>query len=194
MLAQEAAAIPPGSEKLLFLPHLSGRNTPESIPTCAARSWGSHGAMASRTWVRARHGEHRLRYAFYLRAVREIAPNYDARHAINIAAGPAAPCSGDQGRCARHRLPLPGARGVRETLGSAIIAGHAVGLFPDIAETARKFAGKVVAKTSRDPRSPPPSPLCGRLYRCAGNAFAASFARMSRTLSLPEMTGWEGRQ
>jgi xylulokinase len=148
--AEEAAAIPPGSEGLIFLPHLSGRNTPVDPDM--------RGAFLGLTW---RHGKaHMARailesiayeYAFYLRAVRAIAPGYDPAQATNIGGG---------ARSALMRQIKADALGIdyvtlqREefgTLGAAIVAGHAVGLFGDLAGTARRFTGPPVARTRAQP-------------------------------------------
>lgn len=139
-LAGAAADLPPGAEKLVFVPHLSGRNTPNDPDM--------RGAFLGLTW---RHGKaHMVRaimesiayeYAFYLRAVRAIAPDYDPSFAINIGGG---------ARSAVLRQIKADALGLdyriqsREefgTLGAAIVAGHAAGLFPDLRKTARAFAG-----------------------------------------------------
>src|SRR5690606_1077180 len=90
-------------------------------------------------------------YAFYLRAVREIAPDYDPSYAINIAGGARSPLLR---QIKADALGIDYRSLEREefgTLGSAIIAGHAVGLFPDLAETARQFAGKPVSETRSRP-------------------------------------------
>ncbi|PZX12194.1 xylulokinase [Palleronia aestuarii] len=138
-LSREAGSVPPGSEKLIFLPHLSGRNTPND-PTM-------RGAFFGLTW---KHGKAHLvraimegvayEYAIYLRAVREIAPGYDPKIALNIGGG----ARSDLFRQIKaDALGMDYARLPREefgTLGAAIVAGHAVGLFPDIRATAKAFA------------------------------------------------------
>ena len=136
-----AAEVPPGSEQLIFLPHLSGRNTPNDPDM--------RGAFLGLTW---RHGKaHMVRavmesiayeYAFYLRAVREIAPGYDPSFAVNIGGGAR---SAELRQIKANALGLDYSvqdRNEFGTLGAAIVAGHAVGMFPDLRETARRFAGK----------------------------------------------------
>lgn len=141
-LAEAAGAVAPGAERLIFLPHLSGRNTPNDPEM--------RGAFLGLTWrhekphmVRAIMESIAYEYAFYLRAVREIAPGYNPSFAVNIGGG---------ARSAVLRQIKADALGLdyrcldREefgTLGSAIVAGHAVGLFPDLRATARAFAGEV---------------------------------------------------
>lgn len=180
-LAGEAAAISPGAEKLIFLPHLSGRNTPNDPDM--------RGAFLGLTW---RHGKpHMVRaimesiayeYAFYLRAVREIAPGYDARHAINIAGGARSPLL----RQIKADVLGIGYRMLEReefgTLGSAIIAGHAVGLFPDLAETARRFAGKPVGETIPRPEMTKAYAAYVDAYIDALTTLSPLFSRMNRTL------------
>lgn len=180
--AEEAAAIPAGSEKLIFLPHLSGRNTPIDPDM--------RGAFLGLTW---RHGKpHMVRaimesiayeYAFYMRAVRDIAPGYDPRHAINIAGGARSPLlrqiKADVLGIDYHSL----AREEFGTLGSAIVAGHAVGLFDDLAETARRFAGSAVAQTRTRPEITRAYAPYVETYIDALATLSPFFARMSRTLS-----------
>lgn len=180
-LAKAAAAIPPGAEKLLFLPHLSGRNTPNDPDM--------RGAFLGLTW---RHGKpHMVRaimesiayeYALYLRAVREIAPHYDARHAINIAGGARSPL------LRQIKADVLGIdyyvleRDELGTLGAAIVAGHAVGLFPDLAETARRFAGKPAGRTPARPEMTRAYAPYVDAYGDALATLAPLFARMNQRL------------
>ncbi len=148
-LTAAAAEVPPGSEQLIFLPHLSGRNTPNDPDM--------RGAFLGLTW---RHGKaHMVRavmesiayeYAFYLRAVREIAPGYDPSFAVNIGGGAR---SAELRQIKANALGLDYSvqdRNEFGTLGAAIVAGHAVGMFPDLRETARRFAGKPQRVTVAD--------------------------------------------
>ena len=180
-LADEAATIPPGSERLIFLPHLSGRNTPVDPDM--------RGAFLGLTW---RHGKpHMVRaimesiayeYAFYMRAVREIAPGYDPRYAINIAGGARSPLL-RQIKADALGIDYRGLE--REefgTLGSAIIAGHAVGLFPDLAETARRFAGEPVSETKARPDVTAAYAPYVDTYIDALTTLSPFFARMNRNL------------
>ena len=183
-LAEEAATIPPGAEKLIFLPHLSGRNTPIDADM--------RGAFLGLTW---RHGKpHMVRaimesiayeYAFYLRAVREIAPGYDPRHAINIGGGARSPVfrqiKADTLGIDYHTLQ----REEFGTLGSAIVAGHAVGLFPDLAETARRFAGGAHAIARARPEVTAAYAPYVDAYIDALATVSPFFARLNRADSRP---------
>ena len=89
-------------------------------------------------------------YAFYLRAVREIAPGYDPSFAVNIGGGAR---SAELRQIKANALGLDYSvqdRNEFGTLGAAIVAGHAVGMFPDLRETARRFAGKPQRVTVAD--------------------------------------------
>ena len=180
-LAEAAATIPPGAEKLIFLPHLSGRNTPNDPDM--------RGAFLGLTWrhrkahmIRAIMESIAYEYAFYLRAVREIAPGYDPRFAVNIGGG---------ARSAVLRQIKADALGLdyrtpdREefgTLGAAIVAGHAVGLFPDLRATARRFAGEArPAATSRPDVTAAYAPYVDS-YIDAMETLSPLFARMNRRL------------
>lgn len=181
-LAAAAADSPPGAEKLIFLPHLSGRNTPNDPDM--------RGAFLGLTW---RHGKgHMVRsimesiafeYAFYLRAVREIAPGYDPTFAVNIGGGARSPVLR---QIKADALGLDYHTQNREefgTLGAAIIAGHAVGLFPDLRETARRFAGpSKLAATARAEVTRAYAPYIDS-YIDAMETLSPLFARMSRRLS-----------
>jgi len=140
-LTEMAAQISPGAEKLLFLPHLSGRNTPNDP--------NLRGAFLGLTW---RHGKaHMVRaimesiayeYAFYLRAVRDLAPDYDPKFALNIGGGAR---SKVWQQIKADVLGLNYHSHNREefgTIGAAIIAGYACGLFTDLAATAKLFSGE----------------------------------------------------
>jgi xylulokinase len=148
------------------------------------------GAFLGLTW---RHGKpHMVRaimesiayeYAFYLRAVREIAPDYDPHHAINIAGGARSPLLR---QIKADTLGIDYRTLQREefgTLGSAIVAGHAVGLFPDMAETARRFAGSPVAETKARPEATAAYASYVDAYIDALATLSPLFARMSRRLA-----------
>ncbi|PTE20992.1 xylulose kinase [Cereibacter changlensis JA139] len=181
-LAAAAAEIPPGAEKLLFLPHLSGRNTPNDP--------NMRGAFLGLTW---RHGKaHMVRaimesiayeYAFYLRAVRQIAPGYDPKFAINIGGG---------AKSALLRQIKADALGLDYhtqdraefgTLGAAIVAGHAVGLFPDLRETARRFAGVSQPATATRPAATAAYAPYVDSYIDAMETLSPLFTRLGRRLA-----------
>ncbi len=181
-LAQAASEIEAGSEKLIFLPHLSGRNTPNDPDM--------RGAFLGLTW---RHGKpHMVRaimesiayeYAFYLDAVREIAPGYQPKFAINIGGGAR---SEVLRQIKADTLGLDYRTLSREefgTLGAAIVAGHAVGLFPDISETARRFAGEPTQSIRSRPGLTERYTPYVAAYIDAMETLSPLFSRFSRQLS-----------
>ncbi|WP_309085657.1 FGGY family carbohydrate kinase [Chelativorans sp.] len=141
VLGEFAATVAPGSEKLVFIPHLGGRNTPNDTDM--------RGAFIGLTWAHRKPHLYRAilesigyEYALYLQAVRTIAPQTPPKEVISIGGG------------ARSRvfkqikadiLGLPYSSLDREeygTLGAAIVAGKAAGLFPDMAATAKRFVNR----------------------------------------------------
>ncbi|WP_176559321.1 xylulokinase [Rubellimicrobium roseum] len=184
-LAKAAGEIPPGSEKLIFLPHLSGRNTPNDPDM--------RGAFLGLTWrhekphmVRAIMESIAYEYALYLRAVREIAPGYDPKFAVNIGGGARsevlrqikADALGLEYRCMD--------REEFGTLGAAIVAGHAVGLFPDLPGTARRFAGETRPVAQARPERTRAYEAYVDAYIDALQSLSPFFSRMSS--SLPDAT------
>ncbi|MDQ0395551.1 FGGY-family carbohydrate kinase [Labrys monachus] len=165
-LAALAETAPPGSDRLVFLPHLGGRNTPNNTDM--------RGAFVGLTW---KHGKaHMVRaimesigyeYALYLRSVRTLAPDLEPTRVFGIGGGARSQAFRqikadilglDYGRLDRDEFG---------TLGSAIVAGKAVGLFDDIAATARRFVKTDGALTH-------PSPGNAALY----GEYAAFYARL----------------
>lgn len=181
-LATAAGQIEPGAEKLIFLPHLSGRNTPNDPDM--------RGAFLGLTWrhekphmVRAIMESIAYEYALYLRAVREIAPDFHPKHAVNIGGGAK---SKVLRQIKADALGLDYHRMDREefgTLGAAIVAGHAVGLFSDLAETARRFAGETRLVASARPEITARYAPSIDAYIDALETLSPLFARLGRTLN-----------
>ncbi len=156
VLDRLAAALPPGSGGTLFLPHLQGRVLP---PDAKLRglwtgfTWGHSRAHLYRAMLESVAYE----YAYYLRIEQELHPELRCREVRAIGGGAA---SGLWNQIKSDVLDIPYARVNRAevgTWGSAMIAGAAVGIFPDLRATARSHAalGDLVA----------PRPDQHRLYR-----------------------------
>jgi len=134
-LAAEAASIKPGADGLFFSPHLGGRICP-SEPTMRGAwlgfSWGHTRAHFFRAILESVAFE----YAYYLGILRDLIPNFNVSEARVIGGG-AQSMAWNQikadvlGVC-YQRLK----RAEFATWGAALIAGHGVGLFPNLAETA----------------------------------------------------------
>ncbi len=133
-----AAEVPPGSEKLIFQPHLGGRVCPSD-----ANTRGLYGGL---NWV---HGTGHL-----YRAMRE-GVGYEDASSLDIVRGRLPDLNFRETRVigggARSKLwnqikadilGVPYVNLNREqfgVLGSAILAGYAVGVFEDLASTAERF-------------------------------------------------------
>lgn len=138
LLDAAAESIPPGSEGVIFSPHFGGRWCPFQP--------NIRGHWLGLTWKHTRAHLYRallesIAYEFrtYLEIVREMHPSVPINHVIVIGGGAKsklwnqikADVTGiNHTTCNRSDFP---------PLGSAIIAGHAVGLFPDMAKTAKEF-------------------------------------------------------
>jgi xylulokinase len=127
-----------GANRLLFLPHLSGRVCPGDPNTrglFVGLSWSHTKAHLYRAMLEAIGYE----YAFYLRIARGLLPELDARETRVIGGGAR---SRLHNQIKADILGVPYVNLSREefsTLGSAILAGYAVGVFDDLAATARRF-------------------------------------------------------
>jgi xylulokinase len=98
--------------------------------------------------IRSHHGKG---YALYLKAVEAIAPEVKPSEVISIGGGARSPVF-KQIKADILGLPYRGLdREEFGTLGAALVAGHAVGFFPDIAAAARKFS-----KAEGEPIRPDP--------------------------------------
>ncbi len=139
LLDAQAAALPPGAEGLLFIPHLVGRACP-SDPAV-------RGAWLGFTWTHEKPHLYRalleaIAYDFAqaLAVVREYFPEVIFKE-VRVIGGGANSELWNQIKA--DVLGLPYVRLQREdvsALGCAIMAGHAVGIYPDMAATARQFA------------------------------------------------------
>jgi xylulokinase len=184
LLDRLAAAIPPGSDGLFFLPHLQGRVCPSDADV--------RGLWLGFTWAHRQPHFYRAmleavayEYAYYLGIERALLPEAQFVEARVIGGG------------ARSRLwnqiksdvlGLPYVRLNREefpVLGSAIVAGYAVGVFDDLKATARRF----VETTDRiEPRSER-----HRFYRSYVEQYIALLSEMTpvyrRQATLPRSPG-----
>jgi xylulokinase len=148
LLDDQAAEVPPGAQGLLFIPHLLGRVCP-SDPAV-------RGAWLGFTWTHQKAHFYRALlesiaydYAQTLDVMREYCPDVIFRQ-VSVIGGGANSNLWNQIKADVLGLPyvrLPQAD--RAMLGCAIMAGYAVGLYPDMAETARQFArpmGRIEAR------------------------------------------------
>ena len=149
-LGRMAEKAPPGAGKLLFLPHLGGRVCPNNATVRGAimgLSWGHTKNHIFRAILEGIGYE----YAYYLKACRDLMPEFRPKRIVGIGGG------------ARSRifkqikadiLGVPYMSLDREecgTLGAALVAGHAAGLFSDMAATAESFTRPTGEAVSPDP-------------------------------------------
>ncbi len=148
LLDQTAASVPAGSESLLFLPHLGGRVCP-SQPELRGLWWGFTWSHTKPHLYRAMLEAVAYEYALYLSIERSLLPDLEFKEARVIGGGAASKL---WNQIKADVLGIPYVQLNREefaVLGSAILAGYAVGVFTDLRETAHRF----VHPTSRvDPR------------------------------------------
>jgi xylulokinase len=138
-LERAAESVPPGSEGLVFSPHFGGRICPNQ-PSI-------RGFWLGLTWKHTRAHLYRsilesiaFEYAVYLGVARSLFPELALRRMIVVGGGAK---SALWTQIKADVLGVPHATCANRSdfapLGSAVIAGHAVGLFPDMAETVKRF-------------------------------------------------------
>jgi xylulokinase len=135
-LGRMAEKAPPGSEKLLFLPHLGGRVCPNN--------GNMRGAFVGLNWIHKKSHLYRAimegvgyEYRAYLKGVEALMPGFGASQIIGIGGGARSQVFK---QIKADILGVPYRTLDREefgTLGSALVAGKAVGLFDDLAASAR---------------------------------------------------------
>jgi xylulokinase len=141
LLDELAQQVPPGSEGLFFVPHLAGRACPEDPAV--------RGMWLGFTWTHTRAHFYRALlegiaydYADTLARIRAFFPDM-AFGRVRVIGGGGSSAFWNQLKA--DVLGQPYARLEREdmsALGSAIVAGRAVGLFDDMVATAHRFAGE----------------------------------------------------
>ena len=136
-MAAAAESVPPGAEGLFFSPHLGGRICPAAPDMRGAWvgfSWGHTQAHFFRAILESVAYE----YAFYLDILRGLLPELALVEARAVGGGAR---SAVWNQIKADVLGVPYQRLSRAefgTWGSAMIAGKAVGLFDDLAETAAR--------------------------------------------------------
>jgi xylulokinase len=132
-----AEAVPPGADGLFFSPHLGGRICPAEPAMRGAWtgfSWGHTQAHFMRAVLESVAFE----YDYYLRILRGLLPDLELTEARVIGGG-ARSRVWNQLKADVLDVPFQTLqRAEFATWGCALIAGHAVGLFPDLAETATR--------------------------------------------------------
>lgn len=138
ILNRKAGDIPPGSEGLLFIPHLGGRVCPYN-PYVKGSWFGFSWKHTRPHFYRAILEGIACEYAYYFSVLKKLFPGISFEDVRVIGGGAR---SSLWNRIKSDVLNLSYFRVNREelaVLGSAIIGGYAVGLFSDLAETSQKF-------------------------------------------------------
>jgi xylulokinase len=136
-LAEEAAAIAPGAEGLFFSPHLGGRICPADPGRRGAFhgfSWG-HGRAH---FLRAILESIAFEYAGYIEIIEALTPHIGRVEARVVGGGARSAVWNRIKADVLNVAYRPLARADLATWGAAIVAGHGVGLIPDMAEVAAR--------------------------------------------------------
>jgi xylulokinase len=138
-----AADVPPGSEGLLFLPHLGGRvcpNDPSLRGSWTGFSWSHRPTHFYRSMLEGIAYE----YAHYLRIERQLFPEADFS-VVRVIGGGAPSRVWNQIKSDVLGLPYVQLQQQECTvLGAAILAGRAAGVFEDVKTAARAFNNPTV--------------------------------------------------
>jgi xylulokinase len=138
-LAAEADAVPPGADGLLFSPHLGGRICPADPDRRGAWqgfSWGHTRAHFFRSILESVAFE----YASYLAILEAMLPEFERGEVRAVGGGARSPFWNQMKADVLGMPYRPLSRTDIATWGVAMVAGHGVGLVPDLAETARAAA------------------------------------------------------
>jgi xylulokinase len=134
-----ASTAPPGSDGLLFSPHLGGRicpATPEMRGAWRGFSWGHSQAHFARSVLEGVAYE----YAYYLSILRELIPDLNLVEA-RVVGGGARSAVWNQIKADVMGVSYQPLKGNEfGSWGSAMIAGKAAGIFGDLAEVAYEHA------------------------------------------------------
>lgn len=138
VLDEKASMLPPGSEKLFFIPHLGGQACP--IRTNVKGMWMGF------TWTHRREHFYRavleaIAYDQYV-AFQSLQATYPEAQVSEIVVYGGGSRSSLWNQIKADVMGVPYVSLDREDLsawGAAILAGHGVGIFDDIAETAERF-------------------------------------------------------
>jgi xylulokinase len=166
-----AESIPPGAEGLVFSPHLGGRICPAE-PAMRGAWIGFSWKHTQAHFFRAVLEGVAFEYAYYLHILRALLPQLTLVEARVIGGG-ARSRVWNQIKADILNVPYqPLERAEFATWGSALIAGHAVGLFPDLAAAAAET-------TARSGSALQPQPVQVGFYQ----PLAAQYMRWQDTLA-----------
>ena len=152
LLDDEASRIPPGSEGLIFVPHLGGRLYPIN-PNMRGVWFGLNWKHKKAHLYRSILESVAYEYRFYMDVLKELFPHLTLKEARVIGGGAK---SDLWNQMKSDVLEIPYVRLNREefgVLGLAIIAGHGVGVYKDMAETSKNLTRPVAVIKPRPEHS-----------------------------------------
>lgn len=138
LLDEEASRVPAGSDALLFIPHLGGRNYPydgDVRGIWAGFSWGHDRKHFYRAMLEAVAYE----YYYYLKIEKELFPGVNFKEVRAIGGGSKSKIFN---QIKADVLGIPYVQLNRDEvggLGSAILAGYAAGIYDNMEETSKRF-------------------------------------------------------
>jgi len=167
-LDERAAAVPPGADGLLFVPHLGGR-------VCPNRPY-LRGAWFGLTWAHSIPHLYRAllegvayEYAIYLSIARDLVPDLRLEE-VRVVGGGARSTLWNQVKADVLQLPYVRLnRTEAAALGSAILAGYGVGVFDNLTDAVSRFTWPEVRYT--------PEPGRAAAYRRAAALYESLVAR-----------------
>lgn len=139
-LDNEAAAVPPGSEGLIFIPHFGGRACP-NVPDV-------RGSWLGLNWVHTRGHMYRAvmegiayEYACYLNILRELLGEVAFSNVLAVGGGAKSNLFNSIKSDVLGISYTPLKRGDTATFGSAITAGYGVGIYKEFSTPANRQIG-----------------------------------------------------
>ncbi len=173
-----AATAPPGADGLFFSPHLGGRicpATPEMRGAWLGFSWGHTQAHFARAVLEGVAFE----YAYYLRILRNLIPDFELLETRAVGGG-AASIVWNQIKANVLGVPYQSLKGSQfSSWACAMIAGKAAGIFDDLAAVAETHAVPDGARLIPDPDTYTLyQPLVNR-YIMWQNLLSDTFVRMT---------------
>ncbi|MBE0690599.1 MAG: xylulose kinase [Anaerolineae bacterium] len=176
-LMQGAQNVPPGAEGLLFSPHLGGRICPAEPSMRGAWVGFSFGHTRDHFFRAILEGI-AYEYRYYLDILREHITDLSLTEARVIGGGARSPV---WNQIKADVLNVPYQRLNRSefaTWGCALIAGHAVGIFPDLTTAAMSTTDSLGKALQPDPACAENYEKASRRYIAWQKAFAHTFSQL----------------
>lgn len=176
-LMERAMHVPPGADGLLFSPHLGGRICPAEPSMRGAWVGFSFGHTRDHFFRAILEGI-AYEYRYYLDILREYISDLSLTEARVIGGGARSPV---WNQIKADVLNVPYQRLNRSefaTWGCALIAGHAVGIFPDLTAAAMSTTDRLGAALQPDSTHATDYEKASRRYIAWQNTFAHTFSEL----------------